>query len=84
MNDKYIYHNSYYYRNKEYIKIRQKKWVDKNRKYVNNYMREYMRVWRLNKALKQKNSISRGIIKLEPRKPYFLKFINKNTTIYFD
>ncbi len=84
MNDRTLYLRNYYYMNKHTVKIKQKEWVKKNKEYVNSYMREYMRLYRLNKALKKKSRVGRGIVKLQPKKPYFLKIEKKDIMLYFD
>lgn len=84
MNDRTIYLRNWYYMNKNTIKVKQKEWVRKNKEYVNSYMREYMRLYRLNNALKQKSKINRGMIKLQPKKPYFLNIEEKETILYFN
>lgn len=84
MNDRTIYLRNWYYMNKNTIKVKQKEWVRKNKEYVNSYMREYMRLYRLNNSLKQKSRISRGMIKLQPKKPYFLNIEEKETILYFN
>ena len=43
-----------------------------------------MRLYRLNKALKKKSRVGRGIVKLQPKKPYFLKIEKKDIMLYFD
>ena len=84
MNDRTLYHRNWYYMNKKTVKIKQKEWVKKNKEYVNSYMREYMRLYRLNNSLKHKSRVGRGMVKLQPKKPYFLKIEEKETILYFD
>ena len=82
--DRCMYRKNYYAINKKQISDKQKEWRKKNREYVNNYMREYMKVYRLNKDIKQRVRSVRGKLKLESRKPYFLKIEEKDIIVKFD
>ena len=82
--DRTVYRKNYYAVNKLKMLEKQREWRIRNREYVNNYMRNYMQMYRNNKHLKHRLRTSRGKVKLEPRQPYFLKIEEKDIVLTFD